>query len=92
MTIATTPLSGALGAEVHGLDPTLVDEADRAPLRAAFLEYGVLLARGLADMNRFVYLPRWDVGDLVVWDNWRTMRRLHRTTFAPAVVPGEIAA
>jgi taurine dioxygenase len=51
MTITTTPLSGALGAEVHGLDPNLVDEADRAHLRAAFLEYGVLLARGLADMT-----------------------------------------
>jgi taurine dioxygenase len=51
MTITTTPLSEALGAEVHGLDPAHLDETDRQALREAFLEYGVLLARGLAGMT-----------------------------------------
>lgn len=51
MTIEIQPLSGALGAEARGLDPTRLDDADCAQLRAAFLEYGVLLARGLADMT-----------------------------------------
>ena len=51
MTITTSPLSDALGARIHGLDPARVDAADRASLRESFLEYGVLLAKGLADMD-----------------------------------------
>lgn len=46
MTITTTPLSPALGAQIHGLEPGRMDEADRARLRSAFLEYGVLLSKG----------------------------------------------
>lgn len=53
--------------------------------------------------DRFVYLHRWEDGDLIAWDNWRTMhlatghkkkhaRRMHRTTLAPGRVPGELAA
>ncbi len=51
MPITTTPLSPALGAEIHGLDVARLDDADRARLRAAFLEDGVLLVKGLADMS-----------------------------------------
>ena len=51
MTITTTPLSSALGAQIHGLDPAHLDDADRTRLREAFLEFGVLLAKGLAVMT-----------------------------------------
>jgi taurine dioxygenase len=51
MSITTTPLSPALGAQVHGLDVAALDDQDRARLREAFLEYGVLLVKGLADMT-----------------------------------------
>lgn len=47
MAIEISPLSSALGAEIHGLDPARVDDADRDRLQEAFLEHGVLLARGL---------------------------------------------
>lgn len=51
MAITLAPLSGPLGAEIHGLAPDHVDELDRTRLREAFLEYGVLLARGLTDLT-----------------------------------------
>lgn len=52
--------------------------------------------RRFATQDRFVYLHRWRVGDLVVWDNWRTMhlaaghkkkhaRLMHRTTLRGGV-------
>ena len=47
--------------------------------------------RAFATQERFTYFHDWEVGDLVIWDNWRTMhiatghkkkyaRRMHRTT------------
>jgi len=51
MAITISPLAGPLGAEIHGLDPERLHEGDRARLREAFLEYGVLLARGLDDLT-----------------------------------------
>lgn len=51
MTITTTPLSPALGAEIHGLDPARIDDSDRARLREAFLEHGVLLSKAHADIT-----------------------------------------
>lgn len=51
MTIEIEPLSGVLGAEIRGLDPEHVDAGDRAQLRQAFLEHGVLLMRGLAELS-----------------------------------------
>ncbi|MEZ4330872.1 MAG: TauD/TfdA family dioxygenase [Myxococcota bacterium] len=47
MSLSFSPLSPALGARIHGLDPHRLDETDRKTLREAFLEYGVLLASGL---------------------------------------------
>ena len=47
MTIAFSPLCPALGAEIHDLDLKTLADGDRAALRAAFSEHGVLLARGL---------------------------------------------
>ncbi len=52
-----------------------------------------------ATQDRFVHLHAWEVGDGVLWDNWRTMhsatghrrrhsRRMHRTTLAPGPIPG----
>ena len=56
-----------------------------------------------ATQDRFVYQHHWEVGDLVVWDNWRTMhratghrkkhaRRMHRTTLAPGRIAAGVAA
>lgn len=47
--------------------------------------------RAFATQDRFAYHHQWQAGDLVIWDNWRTMhtatghqqryaRRMHRTT------------
>jgi taurine dioxygenase len=47
MTITFSPLCPALGAEIHGLDLKRLDDTDRATLRRALPEHGVLLARGL---------------------------------------------
>ncbi len=51
MAITIERLAAPLGAEIHGLDPAHIDEPDRTRLREAFLEHGVLLARGLADLT-----------------------------------------
>jgi taurine dioxygenase len=45
MSLSFTPLSPALGVEVHGLDPKHIEQADRQRLREALHECGVLLAR-----------------------------------------------
>jgi alpha-ketoglutarate-dependent taurine dioxygenase len=47
MSLSFSPLSPALGAKIHGLDPHHLDETDRKALREAFREYGVLHASGL---------------------------------------------
>lgn len=44
MTVSFSPLSPALGARIHGLDPRHLDDADRDALRQALLDYGVLQA------------------------------------------------
>lgn len=51
MAISIEPLSGALGARIQGLDPDRIDEVDRTRLREAFLEYGVLVVKGLTDLT-----------------------------------------
>jgi taurine dioxygenase len=45
MAIRFTPLSPALGVEVHGLEPRDIDPTDAERLRKALHEHGVLLAR-----------------------------------------------
>ncbi len=51
-----TPLAGALGAEIRGLDLKQLDEAGWAAVHRAFLEHAVLVFRGQklepADMMR----------------------------------------
>lgn len=47
MTVSFSPLSPALGARIHGLDPRHLDDADRDALRQALLDYGVLQASDL---------------------------------------------
>jgi taurine dioxygenase len=52
-----------------------------------------------ATQDRFAYRHRWQVGDLMIWDNWQTMhsvtpflsrfrRRMHRVTLAGTVTTG----
>ena len=47
MALRTVPLSGALGAEIAGVDPAALDDAGFAEVRAALLEHGVVFFRGL---------------------------------------------
>jgi taurine dioxygenase len=47
MSLSIVPLSGPLGAELRSFEPRVMEDADRALLRGAFLEFGVLVAREL---------------------------------------------
>jgi hypothetical protein len=47
MPLSIEPLSRPLGAERRSFDPGAMTDADRARLRHAPLEYGVLVSRGL---------------------------------------------
>jgi taurine dioxygenase len=58
--------------------------------------------RDFATQDRFVYFHEWRVGDLVIWDNWRTQhtasghkkkyaRRMHRTTLRGGGLSGVAA-
>jgi taurine dioxygenase len=47
MSLSIVPLSGPLGAELRSFEPRVMGDADRALLRNTFLEFGVLVARGL---------------------------------------------
>jgi taurine dioxygenase len=47
MPLRFSPLSPALGVEVHELDPKAISTPERAQLRQAYREHGVMLARGL---------------------------------------------
>jgi taurine dioxygenase len=44
-TVAVTPLSSALGAQIHGIDAAAIDDAGFERVRAAWLEHLVLLFR-----------------------------------------------
>lgn len=46
MSLSIVPLPGPLGAELRSFGPRIMGDADRALLRDAFLEFGVLVARG----------------------------------------------
>jgi hypothetical protein len=46
MSVSTTPLPGAFGAEIGSLEPHTLTEADRAHLNATLAEHGVLVASG----------------------------------------------
>ena len=89
------------GRKVLNVSPAFVQSIEGLPDEESRALLDELIA--FATQERFVYLHRWDVGDLIVWDNWRTMhlatghrkkhaRRMHRTTLAPGRVPGELAA
>lgn len=89
------------GRKVLNVSPALIQsiegpsgEESRALIRA-------LITCAIDD--RFVYLHPWEEGELIAWDNWRTMhlatghrkkpaRRMHRTTLAPGRSPSSLAA
>jgi taurine dioxygenase len=89
------------GRKVLNVSPAFVQAIEGLPENESRALLDELIA--FATQDRFVYLHRWDVGDLIIWDNSRTMhlatghkrrhaRRMHRTTLAPGRVPSELAA